>query len=193
MDLNSMGGLIRALRTERGLTQLQLAMQLHVSDKTVSKWERGAGCPDVSLLPPLAQALGVSAECLLEGSLPEHGKDGGSMKKIKVYQCPVCGNLLTATGMAEISCCGRRLEPMKAQPADDSHGMVIQPMEDEWHIAFTHPMEKAHYLSFILQVGYDRICLVRLYPEGSGEVRMPRLPGGRFFCGCIRHGMFAAK
>ena len=49
MDTNLIGTLIRRLRTEHDLTQRQLAQQLHVSDKAVSKWERGLGCPDVSL------------------------------------------------------------------------------------------------------------------------------------------------
>lgn len=193
MDLKGIGGMIRQLRREKGMTQIRLAELLHVSDKAVSKWERGAGCPDVSLVPQLAQVLGISAESLLAGSLPANGKDTGSMKRISVYQCPVCGNLLTATGKAEVTCCGRRLEPMKPQEADESHRLTIQPMEDEWHVAFVHPMEKAHHLAFILEVGYDRICLVRLYPEGAGEVRMPRLPGGKFYAGCMKDGLFAAN
>ena len=59
MDPIKTGELIRALRMELGMTQQQLAQRLHVGDKAVSKWERGAGCPDVSLLPSLAEALGV--------------------------------------------------------------------------------------------------------------------------------------
>lgn len=180
----SMGKMIRTLRGELGWTQLQLAEKLHVSDKAVSKWERDAGWPDVLMIPKLARELGVGVETLLGGNLPANKKDVGSMKRISVYQCPICGNLLTATGKAEISCCGRPLQPMKVQPADESHRLCITPMEDEWHVAFSHPMEKEHYLSFILEVGYDRIALVRLYPEGANEVRLPRLSGGRFFCGC---------
>ena len=51
------GALIAQLRKEQGLTQKQLAEQLHISDRTISKWERGAGFPDVSLLEPLADVL----------------------------------------------------------------------------------------------------------------------------------------
>ena len=47
MDNEKTGRLIRDLRTEKGLTQAQLAQLIHVSDKAVSKWERGLGCPDV--------------------------------------------------------------------------------------------------------------------------------------------------
>ena len=54
MDHIKIGKLICALRKEQGMTQLQLAQCLHISDKTVSKWERGLGCPDVSLLSQLS-------------------------------------------------------------------------------------------------------------------------------------------
>ena len=53
------GGLIRAARLKNGMTQLQLAEKLSVSDKAVSKWERGCGCPDLSTLPLLADVLGM--------------------------------------------------------------------------------------------------------------------------------------
>lgn len=71
MDNTSVGKLIFALRKELGMTQLQLAEQMHISDKTVSKWERGLGCPDVSLLPELSRLLGVDLASLLAGSLNE--------------------------------------------------------------------------------------------------------------------------
>ena len=60
MDNIIFGKFIRESRKEKGLTQKQLADLLHVSDKTVSKWENGAGFPDIKLLEPLASALSVS-------------------------------------------------------------------------------------------------------------------------------------
>lgn len=59
MDCAEVGALIRALRLEKGLTQRALAEKIGVGDKAVSKWERGMGCPDVTLLPALAACLGV--------------------------------------------------------------------------------------------------------------------------------------
>ena len=61
MDYEKIGALIRRLRTQQGLTQRQLAVQLDISDEAVSKWERGQGCPDVSLLPRLAQTLAMES------------------------------------------------------------------------------------------------------------------------------------
>ena len=67
IDRERFGAFVAALRKEKGLTQRQLAQAIYVSDKAVSKWERGAGLPDISLLIPLADALGVTVTELLEG------------------------------------------------------------------------------------------------------------------------------
>lgn len=67
MDAHKTGNFIAELRKEKGLTQLQLAEMICVSDKAVSKWETGRGLPDVSLLKPLGEALGVSVGELLSG------------------------------------------------------------------------------------------------------------------------------
>lgn len=66
LDKEKFGAFVAALRKERGLTQKELAGRLYVSDKAVSKWERGLSLPDVTLLTPLAEALGVSVTELLE-------------------------------------------------------------------------------------------------------------------------------
>lgn len=67
IDKAHFGAFIQGLRRERGLTQAQLAQRVFVSDKAVSKWERGLSLPDISLLMPLAEALGVTVIELLEG------------------------------------------------------------------------------------------------------------------------------
>ena len=65
MDNNTMGQTISALRKERGMTQKDLAEKLGITDKAVSKWERDVACPDISLLPKLAQILGISVDELM--------------------------------------------------------------------------------------------------------------------------------
>lgn len=69
MEVNraAFGQFLNQLRREKGWTQKDLAERLYVSDKAVSKWERGLSLPDVALLLPLAGALGVSVTELLEG------------------------------------------------------------------------------------------------------------------------------
>ncbi|MBQ9979708.1 MAG: helix-turn-helix transcriptional regulator [Oscillospiraceae bacterium] len=71
MDKSKTGALIAELRKEKGFTQKQLAELLHVSDRTVSKWERGAGFPDVGLLEALADTLGLSVVELISGERSE--------------------------------------------------------------------------------------------------------------------------
>ncbi len=62
MPSQSMGEMISSWRKEQGLTQKELADQLHVTDKAVSKWERGVAFPDTQTIPKLAEILGVSPE-----------------------------------------------------------------------------------------------------------------------------------
>ncbi len=67
MDPKIVGNFIIKLRKEHNLTQKELADKIHVTDKAVSKWERGIGLPDISLLQPLSETLGVSILELLNG------------------------------------------------------------------------------------------------------------------------------
>ena len=97
----------------------KIADLMNISDKTISKWERGLGCPDISLLPELSQILGVSIDQILSGQINLNDLVGGNMNKLKFYVCPQCGNLMTATGNATISCCGKTLEPLVAKKAED--------------------------------------------------------------------------
>ena len=71
IDKEGFGAFLARLRKEQGLTQRALAERLYVSDKAVSKWERGLSLPDVTLLIPLADCLGVSVTELLRGERTE--------------------------------------------------------------------------------------------------------------------------
>lgn len=66
MDNKIFGQFVAKLRMEKGLTQAELAEQLHVTNKAVSKWETGKGFPDIQLLEPLAEALGVTVMELVQ-------------------------------------------------------------------------------------------------------------------------------
>jgi len=112
MDLEKTGELLSRLRKERGMTQKQVAGRLQISDRTVSKWERGAGLPDVSLLKDISALYGVDMEKILEGNLEEKGVEVGNMKRMKFIRCAHCGNIFWSTGGGEISCCGRKLIPL---------------------------------------------------------------------------------
>ncbi|MCQ2577418.1 MAG: FliM/FliN family flagellar motor switch protein [Treponema sp.] len=83
MNAEKTGNLIYEIRTRKNLTQKELAELINVSDKAVSKWERGEGCPDVSIMPNLAAALGIEVETLMNGEMPLTQDVSG--KQIKEY------------------------------------------------------------------------------------------------------------
>ena len=80
------GNTIRLLREAKGLTQAELARQLLVSAKTVSKWETAKGLPDISLLEPLAAALGVSVLELMQGTAgqPEPCRQSAAFQALRL-------------------------------------------------------------------------------------------------------------
>lgn len=190
MDCNKVGKLILGLRKEKGMTQRQLADAMNISDKAISKWERGLGCPDISLLRELSEILGVNIDQILLGDLEPNNLDGGNMKRIKFFVCSNCGNILTATGEAEVSCCGRKLVPLVPKPADEKHQLNVEEIENDLFITFQHEMSKNHYLNFIAYVECDRVLFVKLYPEQSGEVRFPKMYSGKLYFGCSQHGLW---
>ena len=66
MKKKSLGMMISSLRKENGMTQLELAEKMGVTDKAVSKWERDLSCPDVNTIPKLAEVFGISVDDLMQ-------------------------------------------------------------------------------------------------------------------------------
>lgn len=75
MKNQTLGSMIASLRKEQGMTQLELAEKMGVTDKAVSKWERDLSCPDVNTIPKLAETFGVSVDELMQVNT-EAGKPG---------------------------------------------------------------------------------------------------------------------
>lgn len=92
----TMGTLIAHRRKELGLTQLDLARQLGVTDKAVSKWERDLSCPDVQTLPRLAQILDLTVEELLQAQPASPRKE----TKKQNFKITVCSCVALAMGIA---------------------------------------------------------------------------------------------
>lgn len=173
MDCEKFGTLVRTLRTEKHLTQLQLAEKLNLSDKTISKWERGLGLPDISMLPLLSQVFGVNIGGLLNGDLSLNTFVGGNMKKSKYYVCPTCGNITLCTGNAEVSCCGRKLSALEPIKAADDKKLNVEKIENEWYITSSHPMTKDDYISFVAFATGERIEIIKQYPEWNLQAYIP--------------------
>ena len=188
MDQIKTGELIRILRTQKGLTQKALAEAVGVGDKAVSKWERGLGCPDVSLLPELSRVLGVGLEALLSGALDANDQERGNMKKLKFYVCPDCGNFIAAATEAGVSCCGRTLHPLEPQKPEEP--LSVEKIDDSWFVSSPHPMTKDHYVSFAALLTGDTLFLRRLYPEWDLQTRIPAFGHGILLWYCTQHGLF---
>jgi DNA-binding XRE family transcriptional regulator len=190
MDNSKVGVLIYRLRKEKGLTQKQLADQMNISDRTISKWERGYGCPDVTLLPSLSTLLGVKIENILDGELSSNEFIGGNMKKSNYFVCPTCSNIVLATGDINISCCGRKLEQLVAKKATDEEKLSISEVDNEWFISCNHPMTKDHYISFIAFATGDQVQVIKQYPEWSLQTRLPKRKHGKLIWFDTQFGLY---
>ena len=187
------GNTIRQLREKRNLTQAELAEIIGVSSKTVSKWETAKGLPDISLLQPLAQALGISLIELMNGEHITNRNIAANMLRSRFYVCPICGNVICSAGNAVVSCCGVTLPPLEAEEGDHDHAVTVERVEDEHFITVHHPMTKQHFISFLAFVTTDGVRLVKLYPEGNAETRMQLRGMGYLYYYCNRHGLFRKK
>lgn len=183
------GKLLRTLREGRRMTQRELAELLCVSDKTISKWETERGLPDLTILPELAAALGVSLPELLGGEAVVNRNRAGNLKRTKIYVCPVCGNAVFSLGESVVSCCGIRLPAQEAEDAEDGHEMRVSVVDDEYCVEMTHPMTREHSVSFVAYLTDGRMMLEKLYPEQDICVRFPRRGHGVLYSYCNRHGL----
>ena len=187
------GATIKMLREKRNLTQGALAEQIGVSSKTISKWETAKGLPDISLLQPLAKALGVSVIELMNGEHIINKNISANMLRCKFYVCPVCGNAIHSTGNVLVSCCGITLPALEAEEPDDDHTITVENVEDEQFITVSHPMTKTHYISFVAFVCSDRTQFVKFYPEGNAQTRLQLRGFGTMYWYCNQHGLFRKK
>ena len=202
------GATIKELRERKNMTQADLAKVLTVSDKAVSKWETGKGYPDITLLEPLARALGVSITELISGNTVVNTNVSANMTRCKFYVCPVCGNIVASTGEASISCHGVELMPLEAEEAekpgehdgsgkangpdgpDECHAIRVERVEDELFVQVDHPMTKLHYISFLAAVSPDRAQVVKTYPESSAQARFKIDQVSTIYAFCNKDGLF---
>ncbi len=187
------GTTIKLLREKNGMTQAQLGEILGVTDKAVSKWETAKGLPDITLIEPLAKALGVSVQELLSGEPITNKNASANVLRSKFYVCPLCGNIIRSMGETLISCCGILLPPLEAEEPDELHRITIEKVEDEHFITVHHPMTKSHFISFVAFLTTDTVQFVKLYPEGNAETRLKLYGRGYLYIYCNHHGLMRIK
>lgn len=189
MRSDKIGDIIKSLRLEKKITQKQLADKMNISDKTISKWERGLGCPDLSLISQLSNLLEVDIKNLLDGNLSKNSFVGGNMKNTKYYVCPSCNNISICTGDAEVSCCGRTLKEQELKK-ENEYGLNVEVIENELFITSEHLMTKEHYISFIAVVQNDRIQIIKQYPQWNIQVYIPKIKRAKLIWFCTKDGLF---
>ncbi len=185
------GEVIKEMRKQKNMTQLQLADHLGVTDKTVSKWETGKGYPDIALLEPIADAFQISVTELISGNRIKNENVSANMMRSRFYVCPICGNAVHAMGEAVIQCHGVQLLPAEAESTDENHMIFIERVEDEYYVRIDHEMTKRHYISFIAATSSDSIQMVKLYPEGNAEARFKISGVKKIFFYCNKDGLFS--
>ena len=189
MDHEKTGELIREFRIKKGLTQKQLAERINVSDKAVSKWECGNGCPDVSLLTALAEVFGTDTGVLLSGEIDKNESEKGNMKKLRFYVCKDCGNILTATSEAAVTCCGNRLSAIEPKKAEENEKLTVEEIGGELLVTSGHEMTKEHYISFVAYQSDNCMMMFKQYPEWALQARLPLFRSGRLVWYCSKCGL----
>lgn len=184
------GTTIKALREKKGMTQAQLAEKIQVSDKAISKWENMRGLPDLTLIEPLANALGVSVMELLAGECVSNQNVSSNMRKSRFYVCPICQNVIHTMGESVISCCGITLPPLEAEEPDQQHMLHVERGQDEYYIHVDHAMTKEHSISFLAYLTSNECRIKKLYPEEEPEVYFIVKGHGVVYAYCNQHGLF---
>lgn len=192
MNPEKTGQIIKNARIKKGLTQKQLAEAISVTDKAVCKWEKGHGCPDITLLSQLSKVLEIDIQSILRGELIQNKSIAGNMNRIKFYRCPTCGNLITSVKEIEISCCGNKLPFAEAHQTDDARYIpIIKEFDGQYSVSFNHPMTKDDYIAHIITVQYDKIMVVNLFAEQEAVVTLPQIAGLRMFLITSRDGLIS--
>lgn len=189
MDQIKTGVIIRSLRQKQGLTQAQLGDMIGVGDKAVSKWERGCGAPDISLLAALSRALKTDIDALLRGDMEEKDMSTQNMKRMKFYVCPDCGNFMMSADSANVSCCGNKLTALEAHDPENI-ALTVEDNDGEWYVTGSHEMTKENYVSFVALLTDDGIILKRKYPQWELSQRFPKITGGVLIWYSTVEGLF---
>lgn len=98
MKSKTLGMIIADLRKQQGMTQLELANKMGVTDKAVSKWERDLSCPDINSFPHLAEILNVSVDTLLQSKTG----NAAPQKSVKALVRLICKAVALAMGVAVV-------------------------------------------------------------------------------------------
>lgn len=101
--------------------------------------------------------------------------------RLKLYCCPVCGELAVTYGQASLACCNSPLQPIPIKKAEQHEKPTISEVDGEQLLEFNNPMTKDFYIAAVVFERYDRVEVVRLFPEQEALVRVPMLVGAKVY------------
>ncbi|MBQ0001938.1 MAG: helix-turn-helix domain-containing protein [Treponema sp.] len=178
MNAEKTGKIIHDIRIKKGMTQKELAAAINVTDNAICKWEKGHGCPDITLLSQLSKVLEIDIQSILQGRLIINRSFGSNMNYLKFYRCPTCGNLVTSIKDIEISCCGNILNPVSSKTSEEEkYHPIIREFDGQYTVSFNHPMTKDDYISNVIVVQYNQIISINLFAEQEAIVTLPQVAG----------------
>lgn len=191
MNALKVGSLIRKLRQEKGLSQVQLENKLSVSPKTISKWENGRGCPDTSLWSSLAEELDIDIKSILDGKVIIKEDDIGKLTRSNFYICPSCKNIVFSTSLVDPICCSKHLSKEKLKKP--SFNIDYRTIDGGIYLEIDHPMTKDNYILFVGLIKDDSSFVKRLYPEQEASLILPELKRSDLFIYSTGQGLVKYK
>lgn len=181
MDCQKVGAVIKKYRLEKKMTQIQLAQGLNISDKAVSKWENGRGCPDISLISELSRILGVDIFAILEPDSASLSERKTEMKNCRFFICPKCKTVSMSLGNTQICCCNQTLTALEAKKAQEDQRLDVALSDGERYVTSNHPMTKEDYIWFVAFLNGENLSVCKQYPEWNFSARFIGSGSGRLF------------
>lgn len=192
MNAEKTGKIIYEARTKKGMTQKELAEAISVTDKAVCKWEKGHGCPDITLLSQLSKVLEIDIQSILRGEIEKNITMAGNLKRFKFYRCSTCGNFIFSAKEIETSCCGNKLKCLELKETDDpKYQPIISEFDGRYLVSFNHPMTKDEYIANFVTLQYDKVSVTNLFAEQEAVITLPQIGGLKMFVITNKSELFA--
>lgn len=104
-----------------------------------------------------------------------------AMNRLQLFCCPECGNVGVAYGKTQLECCGHLQQPVPIKKADELEKPKVTELDGEYLLEYHHPMTKDSYIAAVVAERYDRVEVIRLFPEQEALVRLPQVQGVKVY------------
>lgn len=99
------------------------------------------------------------------------------MKKLNIFACPFCGEVVASYGKPEITCCGTKLFPLEISQHNEQ--AKVTEFDGEYILHFNSPMTKSEHIIAVIAEYYDRFEMIRLFAEQAPEAHISKIAGAR--------------